>query len=545
MPGYAKYFAYVNIKPMPKPNKRKFLVFAIVVALGLFLFVLPSRLLTVYLSPDETAVAVAAREFGTNGSLRLADKLLEAAPWVHPRSWVTHEGSLVPVGFLGYPIIVGGVWRVLGEIGILALTPLLVLSACFPLWRFLKGLGWHAQVAGIAAWLSFPTVILYANRGLFPNLALVCLVLWSAYLVWHKPRSLTLVLAGLLFGMALAIRPVEIVWMVFWIVGAWLIKEADNHTPRVLSAVAWFAGGAAPFLIFSGWMAWVTYGTPFTIGYWLRDPVLEQAADSAVASQATISPGWPFGFHPRNLWFNVRGYLFGLMTPWLLAAVLGVGYWYHTKREKTAVVVGLATFAVLSAVYGQAIYQDHVVRDMVSLGNSFLRYLLPLAPFLAAGFAAFVWMLGMALKPTWARLAIVLVIGGLSFHGVQTAIAHDDESLRQSLQEIERYEGIRRTAYAKYGRKAIVVSDRSDKVFFPVMRTISPMPDDARLMELVREYPEPVLIFTTTQDEKGLLEWLERGFLLFPSFETKNQMLYEVAPAEDFDFDAEGLWTDE
>lgn len=501
--------------------------------------------MTVYLSPDETAVAVAAREFGSRGSLRLPDKLLEAAPWVHPRSWVTHEGSLVPVGFLGYPLVVGVVWRLFGEIGILILTPLLVLSACFPLWRFLKSLGWWPQVAGIAVWLSFPTVILYANRGLFPNLALVCLMLWSAYAVWYRPKALGLACAGLLFGIALAIRPVEIVWMMVWLAAAWFAKESSKHTPKNLTAAAWFVGGALPFMVFSAWMAWLTYGTPFTIGYWLRDPVVEQASGSAVAAPATQSPGWPFGFHPRNLWFNVKGYLFGLLSPWLLLTACGAGYWIYSKRERIAVLAGLATFAILSLVYGQAVYQDHVVHNMVSLGNSFLRYLLPLVPFLAAGAAAFIWFLEKRLRPGWAGLMVVLTIGIVSFQGVQTAIAHDDESLRQALLEIERYEEIRRTAFAKYGRQAIVVSDRSDKVFFPVMRTISPMPSDARLAELVSEYPEPVLLFATAQDQKGLADWLQRGFLLFPSFETKNQVLYEVAPAADYGLDAQELWTDE
>jgi len=507
--------------------------------MGLFLFIVPARLPTVYMSPDETAVAVAAREFGTEASFRLEDKILEAAPWIHPRSWVTDRGSLVPVGFLGMPLLAGILWRIFGELGLLLLTPLLALSAVFPLWRFLKNLGWYAQVTGLVAWLSFPTVILYANRGLFPNLVLVCLMVWSAYLVWERARGWHWFAAGVLFGLAGAIRPTELPWMLVWVVGAWLAGCERKPTKVPWRGIGIFLSGAAIFPLAAAFMAWRTYGTPFTAGYWLRDPAVDAAAAKPVP--ATTSAGWPFGFHPRNVWFNLKGYVFGLLAPWVLVSAASLVLWLRARGSRPPIVAGIATAAVLSLVYGQAIYQDHVGRDIVSVGNSFLRYLLPLAPFAAASAAGLVGLLARTAAPSRTRAFALLFAGSLALTGIWTATDHDDEGLRQVVVELDRYEQIRRQVFTDYGRRAIVLSDRSDKIFFPVMRAASPLPEDARIAQLAAGYPEPVLLFDSAYGDDRLNDWLERGFVLLPVLQTKNQMLYEIHTTSSVAYPPTGL----
>lgn len=523
-------------------DRRNLFLVGLFVALGMFLLIIPLRVPLVYLSPDETAVAVAAREFGTRASFRLEYQALEAAPWLHPRSWVTHQGAVVPVGFLGLPILAGLVWKIFGELGMLVLTPLLVLAAIFPLWRFLRGLGWYAQVSGVVAWLTFPTVILYANRGLFPNLALVCLMLWSAYLVWDKPGRWSWLASGFLFGLAGAIRPTEILWMAIWIAAAFWAGKAAGDKTLPYRGIALFFFGAAFLPLAAAFMAWRTYGTPFAIGYWLRDPIVDAASGQAVSRSAGSAPGWPFGFHPRNVWFNLKGYLFGMLAPWALVSLGAAAIWFRQKRSRLPVFAGAATLVLLSLVYGQAIYQDHVGYNIVSLGNSFLRYLLPVVPFIAASVAVLVGFAAKHLTPLRAKIFALLLAGGLGIFGVWAAVDHDDEGLRQNVEELDRYELVRQSAYAKYGRRAIVVSDRSDKIFFPVMWAVSPMPDDAKLKDLVDNYPEPVLMFDSIFDMDQLGAWYDRGFLLKPVIETKNQRLYEVIPLSKAPYRVEDIW---
>ncbi|MBU1349206.1 hypothetical protein KJ781_04025, partial [Patescibacteria group bacterium] len=63
----------------------------------------------VFLSPDETAVAVAARFLGEHGTFRIAEPLVSDHSWLHPRSFVSTGDAMVPVGFLGMPFLMAGI----------------------------------------------------------------------------------------------------------------------------------------------------------------------------------------------------------------------------------------------------------------------------------------------------------------------------------------------------------------------------------------------------------------------------------------------------
>lgn len=498
-------------------------------AQGLLFLVIPSNLPQIYLSPDETAVAVTAREFGTDWSFRLPDNILKDGPWIRPRSFVTHDAALVPVGFLGMPLLAGMVWKFLGEFGLLLLTPCLVLACIYPLWRFMRGFGFAAQVAGVAAWLSFPMVILYANRGLFPNLAMVCLMLWAAFLVWKKLDTKALIIAGLLTGMAVAIRPTEIVWAGVWIAAAWVAGSGSKFSRHDWKNIATFLATSAVVPAITALLAWKTYGAPWMIGYWLRDSA-EVTVQSAEATALLQNPGriWPFGFHPRAVLNNAENYLVYILGPWAATALVATVLWIKRENSRIAIMAGAWTAAVLCLIYGNTVYQDHVGHNIVSVGNSYLRYLLPLAPFFALAVGAVSARLVEILPRNRAKLGVSVLAAVLVALGIWTAFSKDDEGLNSSVPELVRYETIRETAYKNYGRNAIVVSERSDKIFFPVMRAVTPVPDDERLKDLAAYYSDSVLLFDTTYGPEKIQDMAERGLYLNPVLATKNQTLYEV-----------------
>jgi len=289
---------------------------------SLLFFMLPLSLPSIYLSPDETAVAVSAREFGARGSLRLADQILEAAQRVHPRSFVTQGQALVPVGFLGLPILFGILWRLFSEFGLLLFTPLLAISVAYPLWRMAQRLGRLNQIATVATWLSFPTVILYANRGLFPNLVVVSLAVWSAYLVWERHSALRTIFAGLFFGIAVAVRPTELPWLAVWLLMAWTWDRKRVEIRRSWKRAIAFVAAASLWPLLACFMAWKTYGSPLAVGYFLRDSSgIGQAARASVASTVV---SWPFGFHPLVMLLNISSYVAGIIGPWVAVSLLAI-----------------------------------------------------------------------------------------------------------------------------------------------------------------------------------------------------------------------------
>jgi hypothetical protein len=496
--------------------------------LAMPLFIIPSLGSAVFLSPDETATAVSARVFGTTGAMLLSDPVLKDAPWLHPRSYVTKGTAMVPVGFLGLPALLGIIWRVIGDWGLVLFTPLLALSVVYPLWRFTKQFGFAAQVTATATWLTLPTVVLYANRGLFPNLPAVCLAVWASYLVWEHRSHARAVLAGLCAGLALAMRPVEAVWMLVWFAAAWRFRSGRKpHRER--ASLLFAAGGCAVALIAVMIVAWRTYGSPFAVGYLLRDPV---AGAPTMPSSQSVASVWPFGFHPRDVWYNLKTYVIGYLGPWFVVALIAMYAFMRRREARPFMFVGTWTLLAGLLMYGQSLYQDHVGVNVASVGNSFLRYLLTLAPLFAFSSAAVVSWLFLRLRAQHARTLTLILAGSLAILGVWTATQRDDEGILTSSQELLRYRAVRAAMNDTAFPNPIILSDRSDKIFFPGYRVASPLPPRQEILALVNGSPVPVLLYATTLDGRSLERWKGDGIQFRPIFQSLNETLYEMFPAD-------------
>ncbi|MCR4278705.1 MAG: hypothetical protein NUV81_02245, partial [bacterium] len=279
-------------------------VFILVVSLGALFFVLPSLGGRVFLSPDETANAVTAQEFAKTGFYVIPQDTLIEHPWMHPRSFVTQGAKLVPVGFLGIPVLAGLLFSLGGAWAMTFFFSFLALSVVYPLWRFLHPMGRWSQTAGLIAWLTFPTVILYANRGLFPNLAVLSFTIWAMYLLsgWdaEKTKMTRVVFGGIFTGLALSIRPVEIVWVLPWILFAlWFSQKKASRSMKKMM----YSHQCALFIIsliltasLFAVIGWKTYGTWFTLGYHLKDTVVStgqlagEQTGSVISQQTSILP---------------------------------------------------------------------------------------------------------------------------------------------------------------------------------------------------------------------------------------------------------------
>lgn len=499
-------------------------------ALASLFFVILSLDTSVFLSPDETATAASARAFAETGAMQLPEPLVRQFPWLHPRSFVSRGDGMVPVGFLGMPLIVGAVRKALGDWGMAVFTPLLALSVAWPLWRFTRKFGMAGQAATVTAWLTFPTVVLYANRGLFPNLAAVCFAIWSAYLLMQGRTYGRVMGSGAFLGLALAVRPVEAMWLVPWIVVAWMYRERP-HGLRVRTTLIVFGASAFFVLAIAFLVAWRTYGSPFMVGYLLRDPSIAPAAQSGAVGAQTLF-AWPFGFHPRNVLYNIRTYLGGFLGPWTAVAILASLLAIRRRAYRPVVLTGVWTLAALSAVYGQAIYQDHVGFNVASFGNSFLRYLLPLAPFAAVSAGALVAFVAERRKPALAALFALFLAGSLASLGTWTAFQRDDEGILPAAGELVRYRAIRETAVEYLDDETVVLSERSDKIFFPAFRAVSPLPPASDIRGLLEQASVNLALYGQTLDSDSVLDWRKGGIELLPVFEAGRETLYLLRMAD-------------
>ncbi len=526
----------------PAIKREHLAVGGLILALLPLYLLLPSAQEGMYASPDETANAVTARQLAWYGRLSVEEPLADEFPWLHPRSWVSRGETIVPVGFTGWPWILSVFSTFLGQGVLPFLATLFLLSAAFPLFGLLRPFGFTAATLGTLVAFSFPAMIVFGNRGLFPQAAVVGFALWSIFLVtrlrsgdspwWYG-------LAGFLCALAFASRPTEAIWLAPWLV--WAARSLRPDRKRL----AWACAGALVPLAILAFHAQASYGAFWKNGYMLRDnppPVSAfTPAPASVPGDDTRSLVFPFGFHPRHVLWNVRAYLLNLLFPWsvLLAGagvIAGHDTWMRrrgeTKRfvERHAVpLLAMWTVAALVGYYGHGLYTDHVQLGAVTVANSFVRYLLPIGPVLGLAFAFLYGRL--EAKRFGVAVGLVLAVG-LSVSGTYTALARDDEGMLTTRRELIRYRELRSRAAEHFGPMDVVLSERSDKNFFPNHRAVSPPPPADEVARLAKARPElHIGLFARPLSQSQADAWRKAGFEPVELFVSGREKLYLLKPS--------------
>ncbi len=474
-------------------------------ALLAFACILPSTSNRLFASPDETAVAVSIQELRTTGSAAVNEELARSFPWLHPRSYTASGEALVPVGFLGWPWLLAQFNRFLPFVVLPWFASILAISGALPWYGLLRRKfgDWAAWWGTALAWF-FPPVLLYSNRALFSHIPQISGALWTVWLLvkieeleWSRwSKRVVQLLAGVVFGLALSFRPIEAVWLVPM---AGLLVSRFRRLPRVdwLCVGVGAVIGLVPLLIAQA----ATYGQWFQIGYWIQantDPsAIYQPSSAAVAVRPWYLAFAPYGLHPKNVWWNIRSFFLTLLWPWLVASLFSMIYliwrvrttsqaklvkWrqiiIHERRFWVSVVVLCVAAGWLLAIYGSGLYFDHIQAGAVTLGNSFLRYTLPIGFAAAWLFASVASTLKSGQLP---RQIFVLAASGLLLASGYLAFFHDNENLFMTRNELVRYATIREAANQAFRPGDVILSDRSDKIFFPQLRGVSPMPSPDQL----------------------------------------------------------------
>lgn len=525
------------------------------IALALCLAWLPSATSGVFASPDETGVAVASEQIAHNGNAQYSEPLVRAIPWLHPRSWVSQGDALVPIGFLGWPALLSPLVR-LGGAGILPwLGALVLLSSTYPVFLLFRR-RFEERGAFLATILifSFPTVLLYGNRGLFANVPQLALFAWWLLLVRGAREQgvlasrYRLFLVGLLGMVVLALRPFEGVWLLPWMY--WFASPRTWTRTQRLAAVL----GASIVLGLFMALTYKTYGSMFTIGYFLRDnpiPSLPVGMLPAALPVASVVPGGfltkirdvaervlPYGFHPRHIWWNIRSFTTVFLWPWLLALAL---VWLPQIKEAkrllayrvivmSGAVIGLSgwTVFVLLCVYGSGLYTDHITPGTVAIGNSFLRYVLPLLPLWTYAFLVGVTRLSARSRTRAVVGYVTLVLVGVGLH---QAFLKDDEGLVATRRELIRYTQIRTEAKRLLPEGSVVLSDRSDKIFFPVFRAVTPIPPMSERARLAYDVRIPAIgLFARPLSQADRDEWRTVGLETQELASFGREQLYRLVP---------------
>ncbi len=509
----------------------------------------------VFTSPDENANFTFARSIAAYGDVGIPDSInLALKGVVHPRSTVVIGALTVPGSFLGWPIAVGAIGAIVGVAtpspygAMLLLTPILVMLALAAWWGIARRVGdGDKKFAWIATALLalHPAFWYYAARGMMHNVPFVCFLIFAAWLLQRKEKSekrkvAAVIGAGLLIGLALCIRVNEAIWVLpLAILLLWKVRDAARAFHFFLFT---FLFCASLPLIGLGAVNAHVYGSPIATGYTVEQSGVAGSLGSGVVEttnyklQTTYSAVTkvllPFGFHPRAMLKNVWHYGVALF-PWMtLLIIVGAATPspYGKKAWRTLFWVTLGLAAWLAIVYGSWSFNDNPDPTAVTIGDSHLRYWLPLFV-LSTLFAARAFTTALTShRSQLVALSAVATLSAILVFGGSDGLLHTRQVLFASAEKRDAIIDVTED-------DAIIVVDRADKFLFPYRRVIQPLrsdvtyaalPDAVRLAPLYYYgIPFPDVDMTYLNDVKLAGLGLRIDFLMMIG----DEALYRISPS--------------
>ena len=507
-----------------------FSVYGIWIACALIFFLSTfflTRFTHFFISPDETGSAFFARAFAHTGSFRVFDGMNEWFEGVlHPRSVITDGAYLIPGSFLGLTFLYGSLMKIFGSWSLTFLTPVIVVIAMFA-WNQILERWFDRRVALIASILTLfhPALWYYSARGLMPNVLFVCCAIFSVWFLtrlhpsekpsvnlWKGKKEVFGLLAGLFFGLALFVRLSEVYWLMPLMV-ALLIAVRKTISARV---VIFYTLGLLSVMGLVFVLNAFTYGHPLTFGYTfvssVQPSVLVENVSGVVLEKRSFL--LPFGFHPRAIFWHTWDYALRLFW-WLTIPAffaLPIVFKDHKQKIYTLLTIGVALW--LCVWYGSWRLNDNPDPTQITIANSYVRYWLPVfvlsTPLIAT---SILWIAKHTRSKKQSAVlvcACILMLVGLNARSVFFA---GQDALVRVVATLEQSEQIRDRVFMIVPEESVIVTDRSDKLFFPGRHVLVPLRSDRTYAAIPRILTRvPVYYYGITLPPEDLTYLNQRKF---------------------------------
>lgn len=438
-------------------------------------------------SPDENANAMFANQLAVNTMLWIDEPLnLKLDGLLHPRSVIAIGGRLLPVSFLGIPVIYGLIGKGIGVPLVGIVTPFLMVAAAFAWRSLMERLFQSRAIAFLSALavLFHPGIWYYSARLFMHNVPFTaCLILATFFASRLLPRSnyqlpITNYLAsGLFLSLAIWFRTSELFWILPCAVGLTIFFRKQLGLANIL--LLFFV--TALFLSPLPFLNRELYGASFTTGYTYSEPTTSDIQSSTDSQLLVTSYQLPIS----NLQFSaisqhIQSYAFSLF-PWMtVAAALGLliilGRLKHHERGRQAyLVVTLTITAWLFMFYGSWSFTDNPDPTLVTIGTSYVRYWLPVFVLWSPFVAQFLVWFSDRMRTSFTRRTSIalfaLLLVGLNVRPVFSA----DDGLLRIRDGLAISAEKRERVLTLTEENAILVVDRADKFLWPHRRVIQPL----------------------------------------------------------------------
>ncbi|TSC56252.1 MAG: Uncharacterized protein G01um101418_147 [Parcubacteria group bacterium Gr01-1014_18] len=543
----AKFRNFLN-----RPKVREYAPFFI---LACFLFPLYSYLYwttgNLFNSPDETAASFFSRLYIETGTFSYTEPFNSLLPgWIHPRSMVIENGTVLPISFLGILLFLGTLGGIVGPWSIPYIIPLL--SAIIPL--FFYGFAKHIFSSKTAFWSAIllaihPAIIYYNERNFLPNalfldIFILFLFFFFAWISWkQKQKWIFAVSSSSLLALLISIRLFEAIWLGPLVLILCILFWKKN------SMKEWLMWGILCSLFMTPLLAgqWITYGSPFKTGYGITGDIIPPPEPSEVIGEPAIPPEppipeppacksveclpgfnkvFPFGLDRYNITHNFQAIGVNLLGIIFLPCLVGLLLFFWKEKafpQRVYSVLALGIALYLIAVYGSWGVRDNINPNITTIGLSHVRYWLPIWAFFLP-FSAYLY-----LKITRGnKIAMSIIILGLSIYSGKVVLGSSEDSIHHVLASIRHYQQVQNDFSALAPEDSIIISERSDKIFFPKYRVIS-VPDKnyVHVFSHIQKLLEQAPIYFYTQMPDSDIQYLQSRHLEFQGLYFKEVKKWE------------------
>jgi len=475
-----------------KKHPKKLLIILAVLFAIIYSY-LPS---VVFNSPDENANYFFSELFATE--TRLNYPITEDSDVLHPRSMLVINQNIVPISFLGMPLLYGSLAKIFTANAIPFFTPIIAVISVLFFYEIIKKV-FSPKIALISSIILFihPAFWYYATRSMYHNMLFICLIIIGLYFLLLKKSYQNIILASIFIGLALIVRTSEAPWVILSLIILYLFNRKKLSYKKITTSIFVLIIVLLPILYLNNNI----YGHPLSTGYKLlnttSDIIVQQSTNSGevIKLNNVIKNFWNYGVY-IFWWLSIPMYL-GLA--WFLKNFKKLDH-----KKKQYLIIFLVSTGYLITYYGNWVFNDNPDPTKITIGTSYIRYWLPIyifsTPFIAKTLLT-IKNFNFKYKIIASTITAILLGYNLIF-----TFSLADESLQKTKQTLIEYATIKTKVLNITKPKSIIIAGYYDKLFFPNRLIIENLNEerDKRLNEisklLNKDYPVYYYSWQNDQD---------------------------------------------
>lgn len=507
-------------------KKDKFLLFVILLSALFFLMtsILPNfqerNNFLKFFSPDENANYVFTKLFAQTNNLHIYEKYnLVSEDIIRPRSYISENGFIKPVSFLGMTIYYGFLAKIFGVSIIPYLTPFFASLALIFYYLLIKKL-FDRKNALLSTLLlfSFPVFIYYSARSLFHNVLFLSFLIIALYFLVilfsrriaspDKDKNKYLkklfsfdflfsALSALFFGMAIAVRSSELIWLLLAAVLFLIIKHKRLSLLRLTTLVSFFILALLPVFYNNQ----ILYGSPFYGGYYEMNKSISEITqaggeiiksvftgslkDIKILARFIFQTIFYFGFHPLQSLEMFDKYFVQMFYYLCWPAVFGFLLYFISEKKKIKkfypyFLAWLLASIFLVFYYGSWKFVDNPDPNRFTIGNSYTRYWLPvyigILPFVSYFILAigeiFAFIKNKKTKKILSYSSSILFLLFLMFLSLRYVYLGSEEGLKHYFAKTRKAKAEVSKVIDLTENNSVIITEYHDKFLFPERKVI-------------------------------------------------------------------------